>query len=315
MLFRALAVLALIPVCARAGLNVDGGFVRIVVGTASTLQVPVQVTGGDLVSDMAAVVETSGPAAQRPRLTAVSFAGSIWQGAAGGFVSFFTDPPPAFLVGPNVSLSAAGQRVAGTGLLMTLTLDVAGLAPGDYTVRFAGTSQGSTVFAAGLAAVPATFSSGIVRIAPDQFQLWQLARFPGSAPNPATEATVWGPFADPDRDGVVNLTEFLCGTDPNIPGLPAAGPTAPGLPVRSTTVIAGQTYPTLAFTRRILREPVRGDAEASSDLVTWSSAGFVESAPPVTLPGGEFEYIVLRHSVPLTGPQPRQFLRVNVQRR
>lgn len=310
MILRLLSFL-LFTVSLPAALTVDPGLVRITTGTPS-VQIPVMVTGGDLVTDMAAAVEAGNPPAGGIQITAVSYTGSIWQGAAGGFASFFTVPPPAAAVGPNVSLNTAGQRVAGNGVLMTLTLNTASLTPGDYPIKLSGTSIGGTVLVNGFNAVPATFVNGILRVSDDPLAQWRLTNFPGQAPNPASEATVWGNGADPDRDGLSNLVEFYLGTDPNVPRLSPATASVPGTPFLSIVTVSGQQYPAITFTRRInTGSSVTGAAEWSSAMQTWSSAGFVDFGSVLTLPGGEFQLVTRRY----TGAQsstPRVFLRCNV---
>ena len=308
---RFLLALLLVPHLASATLTVDPGIVRVSAGSA-TVQVPVNITGGDLVSDMAGLVETGSPPAAGPSITAVSYTGSIWNNAGGGFASFYTSAPPGATVGPNVSLNTAGQTVAATGLLFTLTVNIAGLPPGDYPIRFTNTLGGDTIFARSGNVVPANYGNGIIRIVDDQLQSWQLSNFPGSAPNPATEAAVWGDLADPDRDGMVNLTEFYLGTNPNVPSAVQASAGAPGMPSFSLTTVASQRYPTLSYTRRILASPVTAELQSSTNLSVWASATTVDVAAPVALPGGELEFVVRRIRTPVGPGAVRDFLRLKV---
>lgn len=298
----------------HAALTVDPGLVRVTAGTAS-VQIPVMVTGGDLVTDMAGVVEAGTPPSAGVSITAVSYAGSIWASAAGGYTSFYTISPPAATIGPNVSLNTAGQRVAGSGVLMTITVNTAALSPGDYPVRLSGTSTGSTVLVNGPNVVPVTFVAGIIRVSVDPLAQWRLANFPGSAPNPATESTVWGDDADPDRDGLKNLMEYYAGTNPNVFQLASATPAAAGVPAVGTVVVSGQRYPSLTYSRRISAgSGINGIPEISTSLTGWSSAGFVDHGSAVPIPGGELELITKLYTVPESSANRRFFFRLTVSR-
>jgi hypothetical protein len=294
-----LFLLTLLPL--RAVPVVDPGVVKVPVGT-STVQVPVFMSGGDPITDMAGLAEVGSPPAAGPTITAVSYAGSIWNNAPGGFVSFFTDNPPAATVGPNVSLKIAGQTVAANGLLLTLTVNIAGRPAG-----------GSTQLANGSNAVPATYTAGVIRIVTG-FEAWQLTEFAASVTNSSLEATVWGPLADPDKDSQVNLLEYYSGTNPNVASRNAATPTSPGCPVFSITTVSGQRYATFSYTRRKTPGDVTAEVRATPNLTMWTSPAMVDVAAPVNLSGGTLEYVVRRLTTPIGPSNPVQFLTLRVSR-
>ena len=297
---------------ARADLLVDPGLVKAGVG-ATSVTVPIMVSGGDAITDMAGLVEVGNPPAAGPTITAVSYAGSIWNSAAGGFDAFQGIAMPAATIDPSVSLKVTGQSVAGAGILCTITVNITGFGVGDHSVRLSNTVGGDTVFLNGAGdEVPTTFAAGIIRIV-GGLEGWRLLYWPGDAPNPATEATTWGDDADPDKDGLTNLMEFYLGTNPVVPTTNAATSTTPGRPVFGFTG-SPTRYATVSFTRRKALAPLAAELQTSTELVTgWSAIGFSDIGLPVNLPGGNYEYIVRRFDTPVDLSNPRRFFRFKVE--
>jgi VCBS repeat-containing protein len=103
----------------------------------------------------------------------------------------------SFPDGANGLALAAGQ-IAGTPLAI-----------GSYRVQLTATDL------AGLS------TSLVVRVhvsnsASPARPIWDSAKFPGSFPNPALAATVWGGGANPDGDAADNDQEYAFGGDPNV---------------------------------------------------------------------------------------------------
>lgn len=108
-----------------------------------------------------------------------------------------------------------------------------------------------------------------------------------------------GAAQDPDNDGLTNLLEFVLGRDPlhtSVSGI-----------VASTVVVDGQTYPAVAFVRRLDLGGVTTQVLASSDL-TFSNLLAVEQVSATPLGDGT-EDVVVRSAVPLS-QRPNQFFRL-----
>jgi hypothetical protein len=153
----------------RAALVIDVGNHDVPVGS-SGFSIPITVSGGDSVTDMAAYVQIGdgGPAVggtAGPRITSVGYAGSVWTSAPGGFTPFISTPLPGQIIDPSVSLNTAGQSVGGAGTLMTLVLDVSGFSEGrTFDLKLAGTAGGDTAFARSGTAAPVTIHNGSIRL-------------------------------------------------------------------------------------------------------------------------------------------------------
>lgn len=122
----------------------------------------------------------------------------------------------------------------------------------------------------------------------EDFVTWSAQRWPG-----VTNASVTGPDADPDLDGVQNLIEYALGTDPKSSG-------SFQLPSLSLTPSVPHS---LQFTFTPERADLAYSVEASSDLVTWTALSM-----PVLAVG---EPATVTDPTPLTAA-PRRFLRLRV---
>ncbi len=151
-----------------AALRIDVGN-RVVPAGTNGIQIPIQITGGDLLTDMAAAIQLGdgGPlvgGTPGPVLRTISYAGSVWSGAIGGFDSNATVVLPGQVFDPSLSLRQAGQKVSGQGLLFTLTIDTTGVAPGFYELRLAQVQGFSTSFQNAGADVPVTIGNGWIAV-------------------------------------------------------------------------------------------------------------------------------------------------------
>ena len=153
----------------------SGAALRLVVGNSTVpsgtnrIQIPILISGGDLLTDMVGVIQLGdgGPlvgGTPGPVLQAITYGGSIWSGAAGGFDTNATIALPAQLYDPNVILRVSGQKVPGQGVLFTLIVDTAGVAPGFYELRLGQVRGFSTSFQNGGVDVPATIVNGWIAV-------------------------------------------------------------------------------------------------------------------------------------------------------
>lgn len=119
-------------------------------------------------------------------------------------------------------------------------------------------------------------------------------------------------LADPDGDGVANLTEYALGLDPLRSGQTSL------LPAHGTLQIGAARYLTLTF-RRLLSPPpgLSYHVEESSDLQTWTplDPAVFQVAPPVNQGDGT-ESLTVQGTIPLSGPEaePRGFMHLRINR-
>lgn len=278
---------------------------------STNIQVPVLISGGDPITDLDGAVQILGG----PQITAVSFSGTVWESAPGGFLSNTSGTLPGAVAEPFAVLLQL-ESVAGSGVLFTLTIDASGLPSGDYTIRLTGTPSGSTFL---LNAnddsdnhLGATYQTGTLTIVDDPLTVWQNDNFGSDVNDPSLEASVWGENADPDQDGLTNLVEFFLGTDPNVFTSNPASSTTTGRPHAFVQTDGGSTYFAVGYTRRLNRGSVTGGAESSGDLVTFDTNNLLAARPAVSLPGGDFEYVVEHYNVAISPSNFSRFFLLTV---
>ena len=119
--------------------------------------------------------------------------------------------------------------------------------------------------------------------------------------NPALEATLWGNDADPDGDGLVNLLEYACGTDPESSD---ANPTGFALENEGGEVL------TLTYQRNLEATDVSFLVQKTDSLGSWtgvsdsavSTAGTIETRKATVSRDG-FDKLWLRLKVELAAAQ------------
>lgn len=276
---------------------------------ATTITVPIMISGGDLMTDMVGAVQIDdggplgGSSVVGPEVTAISYVGSIWEDAAGGFTHFATVPLPAQFSDPSLSLNTGGETVVAAGLLMELSVDITGFAVGVHQLALTGTLGGDTMFQNAGSPVVATITSGSIVI-PTPIQVWQGNHF-GAADlaNPALESTVWGDNADPDYDGRVNCAEYAFGTDPNDGKDGSDGVTA------EFREVDGNKHLFL-IARQRKDASLQFVPDESFNLVDWEP---ITGVPEVVDRGGEFEEATYQCPDPVVPSQSR-FFRVRVSK-
>ena len=154
-------------------------------GTAS-FDVPVLITGGESLKDMAGVILVGGggtlvgnPVA--PEVTAVSYVGSIWTQASapGGFTDSLSYGDTGEVANPNINLNGAGESVLANGTLLSFTLNLTGFTAGQsYSLSMGDAALQETQFvlASSVTYTP-TFDDGSITIVPEpsSFLLGSLA--------------------------------------------------------------------------------------------------------------------------------------------
>ena len=294
-----LALLAITAAVSRADLTVDPGVTEVFSGTPS-VDIPLAVIGGDQVSDLAGAIKITGA-----QITGVSYTGSIWESAPGGFIDlgFIGFPPPAETIDPNVSMVIPGQTVSGAGTLLTFTVDTSSLPAGDYPIKLSGiTGMSGTppldtkIVTTGGEEITTNLLDGILRVVDKPLHVWRTEEFPGAVGNSSLEASVWGDAADPDGDGVPNLLEFAFDLSPSNPDLSGTEAMSPGLPTPLFVEEGGETYFAVRYTRRIDRTCHTTIVETSTDLETWdpSGANLVQVGTAAPHAGGLMETVTER---------------------
>lgn len=130
------------------------------------------------------------------------------------------------------------------------------------------------------------------------FAGWGAACF---TPAQQGNASISGPLADPDGDGLTNLEEFAFGGAPWIPSPEA-------LPVAGTMTVSGTPYATISYNRATGRTGLTFVIEVSSDLQSWQS-GVGQTVLVSETPQAELTRVVVRDLTPGTG---KRALRVRV---
>lgn len=132
----------------------------------------------------------------------------------------------------------------------------------------------------------------------DFYEGWLAKHFSASVlGNPDLEATEWGQFADPDKDGLSNLLEYFIAGDPL---------------VATTTDVLGRLQISggqivLEYRRSLSAIGVVGQVEWSTDLKVWSREGIEQQEA-----GGDETHQAVRVSWPLVEAR-KAFFRLSVQ--
>jgi len=122
-----------------------------------------------------------------------------------------------------------------------------------------------------------------------------------TASNPALQATVWGAFADPDGDGLLNAMEEALGTNPN-----------QSSPLHSFVQITTEedpwgTFPVISIPRSLVENGPLVELEGAGALVgnLWEGGpDILEELPERNspIPGGKYERVVFKVRQPVGNP-------------
>ena len=158
-------------------------------GTAS-FDVPVLITGGESLKDMAGVIFVGGGGTlvgnpEAPHITAVSYVGSIWTQASapGGFTGSITygntGGDTGEFANPNINLNSAEESVLANGTLLSFTLNLTGFTAGQsYSLSMGDAALQETEFVLAPSGTHTpTFDDGSITIVPEpsSFLLGSLA--------------------------------------------------------------------------------------------------------------------------------------------
>ena len=104
----------------------------------------------------------------------------------------------------------------------------------------------------------------------------------------AANATLSGPLADPDGDGLRNFAEYALGCVPSYPDSPAA------LPAAQIENLSGTNYLTFQYRLNAGASDATATPEISSDLATWlnGAANIVTLTGPASSPNGAITWKV-----------------------
>jgi hypothetical protein len=128
------------------------------------------------------------------------------------------------------------------------------------------------------------------------FTTWRATNF---TPDELADASVSGPNADPDHDGIVNLLEFALG------GLPKNGGSAP-VPASSYETIGSERYLTLAVTKPTGLSGFNYAIKVSPDMKNWFTGN-----PHTTTLADDATILKVRDSTPVSTGAKR-FIRLEV---
>jgi len=136
------------------------------------------------------------------------------------------------------------------------------------------------------------------------FLTWRGQHF--TAPN-ASDDAISGPNADPDGDGIPNLTEYALGSDPNNaqsrPGMAGANVLDPN---------DGKKYLNLTFHRHLGMTDCTCHVETTQDLVHWQEGGgYTVLGNPVDDGNGSTETVIARVLAPVNSTD-KTFVRLRV---
>jgi hypothetical protein len=204
----------------------------------------------------------------------------IWGGTAVPGTHYLTPPTtvliPAGSSTATVTVSPIADDVAQGN--RTLTLSVAT----DFSL-----SAGNT-------------PTDTVTLQDKPYDAWRFAHFTAAE---LADATLSGPNADPDGDGLPNLLEYALGADPKTADASN----------HAAQVGFSADHLTLAYTRPSTVTDLNYALEWTTDLQTWSTGNTViEQVNSTTNPDGTIT--VTSRAVALLSSSPRQFLRLRITR-
>jgi hypothetical protein len=133
--------------------------------------------------------------------------------------------------------------------------------------------------------------------AASQFQTYLSGFFTTAQMN---NASISGPTADPDHDGIPNLLEYAFNLNPTLSD-------TTGMPV----VGESNGYLSITFTERNLPTDLIYTVQVSGDMQTWNSGSAYTTQVSSTTIDANTQSVTVRDNTPISGASKR-FIRVNV---
>jgi hypothetical protein len=245
------------------------------------------------VAGRAFAIRGGGVANQPPFVQGAAWFTAIGESVAGNLIAL--DPEGDPLTFDIVQLPLNGS-LTGTGAARTFVPRRGFVGQDVFTFRV---SDGRTWSDTRTVSITVTTTPG----AETTYAAWSAKRFEDAdLGDEARRATIWGPDADPDADGIRNLLEYASGTEPWIHN-------RDGVPTLRTEVDSGITYAVFRYRRNSAAADLVYQPELATGPMVWGLPP--ESAAERTV-GADGAILTVESWIPRGDLPPAFFLRLRV---